>query len=347
MAQIDKPNLYFDTKLYSGNGSTQSITGVGFQPDLVWVKRRDSANENRITDAVRGVTKEIYADLTTPEATNSIGLTSFNSNGFSVGSNSGYNSGSGTYVAWNWKANGAGSANTDGTINSTVSANTTAGFSIIKYTGTGSNATVGHGLGAVPGMILFKCTNDAQNWRVYHRGMDTSAPEDYALILNNNSVRDNDNTAFNDTAPTTITFGLGTTATINQNGNIHIAYAFAEKKGFSKFGSYTGNGNADGTFIYTGFKPAFVILKCSSAVSKWLILDNKRPTSGSNPNNARLFADVTNAESTSSNMADFYSNGFKLRTTDTDHNANGATNIYMAFAENPIVGSNDVPATAE
>ena len=343
MAQINKPSDYFNTKLYTGNGSTQSITGVGFQPDWCWFKRRDTGNANHaLLDAVRGVTKFIQSNTTAAEATSSNYLTSFNSDGFSLAGDGDVNENNANHVAWNWLGANGTSANTDGSISSTVSANTTSGFSIVSYTGTGSAATVGHGLSAVPNVIIIKRLDQASNWCVYHSGLGGA---DHNLFLNTTSAIQTDTAIWNNTLPTTSVFSLGNNIDANGSGVGHIAYCFADVLGFSKFGSYTGNGSADGSFIYTGFKPAFVMLKNSSANGKWLMMDSKRPTAApGNPNNARLFADVVNAESTASNMIDLLSNGFKLRTSDSDHNASGDINIYMAFAAQPLVGDN--PATA-
>ena len=345
MAQINKPGLHFSNKLYTGNGGTQSITGVGFQPDWTWIKYRDDNFGHRLYDSVRGVTKEIYSNNSGAESTVATGLTAFGTDGFTLGSSSGVNHNSGTYVSWNWKANGGTtSSNSDGTISSDVTVNSTAGFSIVKFTGTGSNATVGHGLGVAPACVIIKCTNDAQNWRVYHRGMDATAPEDFALILNNTTTRDNDNTAFNDTAPTSTTFSIGTSATINQNGNIMIAYCFAEKKGFSKFGSYTGNGSTNGPFIYTGFRPAFVIQREIGNTRDWTMIDDKRAPF--NVMDERLVPNESAAEVTN-NDTDFLSNGFKCRGNQTNTNGSNGSYIYMAWAANPLVGTNNVAGTAK
>ena len=345
MAQINKPGLHFNTKTYTGNGGTNAITGVGFQPDWVWIKSRGDTSNHRMYDAVRGGTKTLYSNLNNAEGTNSDAITSFDTDGFTLGANAQSNGNGLSLVSWNWKANGGTtSSNSDGTISSNVTVNSTAGFSIVKFTGTGSNATVGHGLGVAPACVIIKCTNDAQNWRVYHRGMDATAPEDYALILNNTTTRDDDNTAFNDTAPTSTTFSIGTSATINQNGNIMIAYCFAEKKGFSKFGSYEGNGNVDGTFIYTGFKPAFVIQRETGNTRDWTMIDNKR--SPFNVMDERLVPNENAAEVTN-NDTDFVSNGFKCRRDQTNTNGAGGSYIYMAWAANPLVGTNNVVGTAE
>ena len=338
---IKKPSDYFNTKLYTGNGSTNALTGVGFQPDFTWIKSRSNAENHNLFDAVRGATKRIRSNGAEAEDTRTTSLTAFDSDGFTLGSGSQVNTSGWTFASWNWKANGQGSSNTDGSINTTyTSANTTAGFSIIKYAGTGSSGTIGHGLSATPKVLLIKEIDGAEGWRVWHRNAPNYSTK--ALQLNSTSAEFSQTNWIGTVDNSIIT--LGTDSSINTSGNNYICYAFAPKTGYSKFGSYTGNGNADGTFIYTGFSPAFVMMKNASQAGKWLMMDNKRPTSGGNPNNARLFADVSNAESTTSNMIDMLSNGFKVRTSDTDHNASGDTNIYMAFAQEPLVGDN--PATA-
>jgi hypothetical protein len=275
-------------------------------------------------------------------------LSSFETDGFGVtdGStdNAYWNNNTATYVAWNWLANGAGVSNTAGSITSTVSANTTSGFSIVSYTGTGANATVGHGLGSAPKMVIFKNRdNGTQEWDTYHVGLTNAT---YFIQLNSSNAQSNTNGAlrFNSTAPSTNYFSVGTATTTNESGSAMIAYCFAEKKGFSKFGSYTGNGNADGTFVYTGFKPAFVIVKISSGTTNnWTIMDNKINTY--NTVTTYLIADTSGAQGTDM-VLDFLSNGFKPRATFNSVNGSGYTYIYMAFAENPFVTSSGVPATA-
>ena len=337
---IDKPSDYFNTKLYTGNGGTQSITGVGFQPDLNWTKGRNVCTFHMLTDAVRGVTKAIQSNTSTAEQTFASGLTSFNSDGFTAGNSNDIN-GNYNYVSWNWKANGTGSANTDGTISSTVSANTTSGFSIVSWTGNGSaGATVGHGLGSTPKMIIVKRRNTAAQWNVYHESLGNTG----ALYLNDTRTFNVVAGFWNNTSPNSTTFTLGTDAAGNASGDTYIAYCFAEKKGFSKFGSYVGNGNADGTFVYTGFKPAWVMIKASSTAQSWQMSDNKRDTF--NAVDHRLRPNESGAESTSPEWIDFCSNGFKLRNNDVAWNGSGQTYIFMAFAENPLVGTNNIPATA-
>ena len=341
---INKSTDNFNTVTYTGNGSTNAITGVGFQPDFTWIKRRDGGTtSHQLFDAVRGVTKRLYSNTTDAENTNATTLTAFGTDGFTVGSNTGVNPNGNGVVAWNWKAGtGAGSANTDGSINTTyTSVNTTAGFSISKYTGNGTTgATVGHGLGAIPKWIIVKrLDSGTTNFQVYHSSMGA---EKY-IQLNTTSGQSDSDVLWNDTAPTNQVFSLGNYSHVNYNGSPHIAYCFAEKTGYSKFGSYTGNGNADGTFVYTGFKPAFIMQKKTSGTSDWVIYDNKRDTS--NVVTQELKPNSNAAESSNTNI-DILSNGFKQRANYAYTNNSGATYIYIAFAEAPLVGSNNVPCTA-
>ena len=344
---IKNPGLYFNTKLYTGNGSTNAITGVGFQPDWVWIKSRGDTGWHSSTDAVRGVNKELYQNANSAEATDTDALTAFGTDGFTVGADNSYNTNNINYASWNWKAGtGQGSSNTDGSINTTyTSVNTTAGFSISKFTGTGANATVGHGLGAVPKMIIVKNLIDTEPWVVYHAGIDATAPQDYHLRLNTTDARVNEAEVWNDTAPTSSVFSLGSSGAPNGSGDATIAYCFAEKTGYSKFGSYTGNGSADGTFVYTGFKPAFVMVKnVNSGVQGWLMFDDERPSY--NVRDKFIVANLNQAEATSSNHSmDLLSNGFKIRGNDGGVNGSGNTLIFMAFAEEPLIGDN--PATAK
>jgi type II secretory pathway pseudopilin PulG len=346
MAIIDKPSDYFNTVLYTGNGGTQSITGLDFAPDWVWLKCRNRVEENVVFDVIRGATKKIYPNLTSAESTEVNTLTSFNSDGFSLGSAGLSNSSGDTFASWNWLANGAGSANTDGSISSTVSVNTTSGFSIVSYTGTGSNATIGHGLGVAPAMVIIKNYSTAINWSVNSQPLNASLG-DYTRYLTldaTSAVSGPGNTQYQNSAFTSSVFNVGTNATTNGNGNSIIAYCFANVQGFSKSGIYTGNGNADGTFVYTGFKPAFVMLKKTSDTGNWQMFDDKRV--GYNPDNDVLRANLTNVECTSCVEIDMLSNGFKLRNTDGDGNTSGGSYIYMAFAENPFVTSTAIPACA-
>jgi len=341
---INKSTDHFNTKLYTGTHSSsgaQSITGVGFQPDWCWLKNRSSNGyDNRTYDSVRTATKLLNTNLTNVEGTDAQGLTAFGTDGFTVGTSNGDNNNGDNYVSWNWKANGAGSANTDGSINSTVSANTTAGFSIVSYTGTGSNASVGHGLGVAPSMIIVKSRSSTDWWICYHK---TQGATKYIALNFSNAVATNSG-IWNDTEPTSSVFSIGTNGGTNGNGNNYIAYCFAEKTGYSRFGSYVGNGNADGAFIHTGFKPKFVFLKNTTNGNRGVIYDNKRL--GYNPNNYSLGADVNLAEESSSwTLIDTYSNGFKCRSTDGSQNASNNTYIYMAFGQS-LVGTNNIPATA-
>jgi len=338
---IDKPTDYFNTVLYSGNATARSITGVGFQPDWVWIKGRTTAYNNTLFDAIRGATKRLYSNGTDAESTQSVTLTSFDSDGFSLGNNASVNSATSTFVAWNWLASNTTASNTDGSITSTVSANTTSGFSIVSFTGTGSNATVGHGLGAIPKIVIIKNRDRASGW---HVGGDAIGSVNQYLNLNDTNAIDSASTGFQSFSSTT--FGIGSDTDWNASGESIIAYCFSEKKGFSKFGSYTGNGNADGTFIYTGFKPAFLIVKRTDSTGSWIMKDNKRP--GYNVNGSYFVANDSLAESTGSgNVAsDELSNGFKIRGTSSSLNTSGGTYIYMAFASNPFVTSGGIPTTA-
>jgi len=461
-SSITNPGDYFNTVLYTGNGGTQSITGVGFQPDYVWLKERASdAVDHKNVDSVRGATKKLESNTNEVEGTATTTVTSFDSDGFSLGSSGATNENSDTYVSWNWLAGGTapavtyvvkvvsdsgnkyrfddfgtsavtlelqeggtytfdqsdssnathplrfytaadktggeyttgvtttgtpgssgaqtvitvaasaptlyyqcsshsgmggqantnstfGSSNFAGSYQSLVSVNTTAGFSIVTYSGTGSNATVGHGLGAIPEVMLVKeRTGSANDWAVYHH-KNTSAPETDYLILNENNATADGNTTWNDTAPTSTVFSIGTGSTTNRSGSTYVAYCFVGKQGYSKFGGYTGNGNADGAFVYTGFKPAWVMVKVTNDGDNWHIIDNKRDPF--NTMDSHLFANQNYVEVTdASYYFDMLSNGFKPRSTNNAFNASGKPYVYMAFAENPFVANDSgtvVPSTA-
>jgi len=342
MAYISfQPNDYFNTKLYTGTGSSNAQTGVGFQPDWIWLKNRSSSSNHHLVDAVRGITKELRSNLSNSEATDDQLITAFGSDGFTLGTSGSGNTNGDNYASWNWKANGAGSSNTDGSITSTVSASATSGFSIVKYVGTGSNATIGHGLGAVPSVVFVKKTSGTGDWIGYFKALGNTKN----ARLNETDAADTNSTVWNSTTPTSSVFSVGTFGETNGSGDTFVAYCFAEKTGFSKFGSYTGNGSADGAFIYTGFKPAlFVVKRYDSSGEYWNVLDNKR--NPENPADDFLYWSENSAEGVKSSKIDFVSNGIKIRGTDGAFNNSSGSYIYMAFAEEPLVASNGTPATA-
>ena len=340
---IDDPTLYFSTTLWSGNSTDDRnivVDGTGMQPDWVWIKERTNAGYHFTFDSVRGATKNLHTNTTQAESTQADALQTFNSNGFQIGTDGDINNSGDTYVSWSWKAGGTASSNTDGSITSSVSANTTAGFSIVSYTGTGANATVGHGLGVAPSMIIVKNRDNADNWTVYH-GTQGGTKVQWLNLTNATATESG---WWNNTDPTSSVFYIGTQNGVNKSGDNLIAYCFAEKKGYSKFGSYAGNSSTDGTFIYTGFKPALVIFKSTAGTESWSMVDNKRDTDNVVKN--QLFPNLTIAEETTNNVMDFCSNGFKMRNSDSRYNLSGYTYIYMAFAENPFVTSTGIPTTA-
>ena len=327
---IDDPSAYFQTALYTGDGNAQTITNDGnsdLQPDWVWISMRSHADNKIWYDSVRGVTKRLVSNLSSAEATVSDMVTAFNSDGFSVGTNSNVTGDTKTFVGWQWKEN------------------VDAGFDIVSYTGSGSAKTVSHSLSAVPKMIIVKARSSSGQWTVQHGSLgatkwtelDSTAATDFSAAI------------WNNTEPTSSVFTVGTNARTNANGTTYIAYLFAEKKGFSKMGSYKGNGNADGNFIYLGFKPALIILKGSSGSGSnenWSMYDNKRL--GYNVDNNVLYPNTNEAEATSDDI-DILSNGFKIRRATGLLNDSGVTYIYYAVAENPFVTSTDngsIPATA-
>ena len=355
MAIIDDPSAYFQTTLYTGNGGTNAITNTGnsdLQPDWIWFKRRDGADNHILFDVIRGVTKGIYADLDNAEDNLADSLASFNSDGFTLGadtaSGGSINGSSETNVAWCWKAgtsftNDASSTGI-GSMDSAGSVNEEAGFAIVSYTGNETASTLKHGLSTVPQMIIVKGLISARDWIVGHH---TQGWTKSAMLNEANAF--SSQTHWNNTAPTSSVFTIegGSNSNVNTNNAGYIAYCFAEKQGYSKFGSYAGNQNNDGTFVYLGFKPAFVMVKRYSAgnptATNWVILDNKRDTE--NTVDKWLYANASDAEYTaSSGETDFVSNGFKIRGTGSYYNDSGHNYIYMAFAEQPLVGDN--PATA-
>ena len=341
---INKSSDYFNTKLYTGTGSTQSITSVGFQPDMNWHKTRTRTGYNHcIVDSVRGATKLLKPNLDQAENTVADSLTSFDTDGFTLGadaSNGETNKSGDNYASWNWKANGAGSANTVGSVSSTVSVNATSGFSIVSWQGTDANASVGHGLSKAPTMVFYKTRGLGESWVVYNKQIGAGNK----LILNDTSASSSSSTNFqNGLDPNNSVFYVGANAT-NKNTPM-IAYCFTDVQGYSKIGSYTGNGNADGTFVYTGFKPAFVMIKRTDTTDNWKIIDNRRI--GYNGGTYFLDANRNVAEETTvPAYFDILSNGFKARNSWSPINASGGTYIYMAFASAPLVGTNNVPCTA-
>ena len=349
---INKSSDYFETLLSTGDGGSQTFTGLDFQPDFVWSKRRQT-HAHQLYDSVRtaGSGKALQSESIATEGGDggTYGyLSSFTSDGFAstAGSsnNNYFNASGGTYAFWNWKAGTAVSGNTGGSGTAktyTGSVNTTSGFSIIKYTGNQTAGhTIPHHLGVAPSMILTKLiSGDTSGWYAYHKSLGNTGN----IFLNTTAAVSNSGAWWNSTTPTSSVFTLGDQTGNNSNSNPLIAYCFAEKQGYSKFGSYTGNGNADGTFIYTGFKPAFLIIKKTNAAKNWFLHDNKRL--GYNPSNGYVNPNSNAAEYAGTDL-DMVSNGFKMRSTGGGHNESGHTYIYMAFAEAPLVGTNNVPCTA-
>ena len=342
-ATISKPGLHMNTKLYTGNGGSQSVTGVGFQPDWVWCKKRNASEQHALFDSVRGIKKILETDTTDAEETHNDSLLTFDSDGFSFGGMARTNTNGHTYASWNWKAGGASSSNSNGSITSTVSANTTAGFSVVTFGN--YNGTVGHGLSQAPEMIIVKNRDDnSTNWYVYHKNLPTgSAGQGSYMTLNTNDSYSDSSGIWSNTAPTNQVFSIGSSVVNNAN---YVAYCLHSVKGFSKIGTYTGNGNADGTFVYTGFKPAFVMVKVVSRGDQyWQIKDSKRDTF--NVRQKNLYPNQPIAEQ-STNPQDFLSNGFKPRTNLNGTNGGGETYIYMAFAAEPFVANvgQSLPTTA-
>ena len=348
---IDDGSEYFQIATWTGNGSTQSITNGGnsnLQPDWIWTKRRDSSGQNHHgIDSTRGASKAMVLNDTDQEATKSNGITAFNSDGFSVGTDTNFNNNTTTYVGWQWKANGGSTTTNDasstgvGDQDSVYQANTTAGFSIVTYTGTGSdNEDYAHGLGASPELIIIKAKDASTGWSVNHisKGMTSGYLQlqaDSAFTSASNNVK----------AVSSTIFRLGVDSWVNGDGVNFVGYFFKSIQGYSKFGSYKGNANADGPFIYTGFKPAWVMTKNTSNAGGWAIMDSGR--SPFNVMNEYLIANTADTESSGQDFdIDSVSNGFKVRYTNGNYNANGDTIIYIAFAEHPFVSSKGVPVTA-
>jgi len=345
---IDDPTIYFNTVLFTGTASgNKAVTGVGFQPDWVWTKNRVDAYGHNLYDSVRGVGKYLNSNESAAESTSATSMVSFDSDGFTVGTGDNVQYSSNNGVSWNWKAGGSASSNSNGSITSSVSANTTAGFSIVSYTGNGTDgATVGHGLTS-PKLVLIKDRDNDTPWLMYGFPNHPTFTTDGDLIKLNltDALVSNDSTTELSIGSSTVTF-VDAGSAINASSTDFIMYCFQEIKGYSKFGSFTGNGNADGTFVYLGFKPAFVIAKLSSGSGQdWQITDNKR--NSFNTVDKLLYANGSNAEVTSgSHPIDYLSNGFKCRGTGDGNNGSGKTYIYMAFAEAPFVTSTGIPTTA-
>lgn len=327
---------YMAASLYTGTGANQTVSNavnsISFQPDWVWIKSRSAATDNKLTDSVRGTTKALISNTTGAETTDTNGLTAFGSSGFTVGTDTVYNNSGATYVGWQWKGGGTAVSNTAGSITSSVSANTTAGFSVVTYTGTGANATVGHGLGVAPSMvIIFERSPGGDDHIVYHSGLTSNQ---YAIRLNTTAAQTGPFANYwNSTSPTSTVFSVGTSGESNQSTATYVAYCFSAITGYSAFGSYTGNGSTDGPFIYLGFRPRFVLWKRSDSTGSWYIQDTSR-----NPYNQAtlsLYPNLADAETSGDDM-DYLSNGFKVRDTFAYINASGGTYIYAAFAENPF-----------
>jgi len=347
---IDDAGSFFSPTLYAGNGTAygsggNAITGVGFQPDFTWIKSRTTAEEHVLTDAVRGVTKIIRTTGTYAESTAAEGLNVFGSDGFTIGSSDQFNTNTEDYVSWNWKM-GTTSGIGSGDITPTgYSFNTTSGFSVVAYTGTLSGsgtATVPHGLGIAPKMVITKELNGTSAWYVQHAELSTPS---YRLYLNDTSAQADGSGNGVMSAPTSVVFDTNWGGGLNESGQTYIAYCFAPVQGFSAFGEFKGNGNADGPFIYTGFRPAFLLIKIysGSGTGVWTIIDNKRD--GYNYANPFLKADQSSTENATGTV-DLVSTGFKLRSSEFQTNADGKSILYAAFAESPFVNSSSVPTNA-
>ena len=353
MAYISfQPTDFFTPKIYTGTGASNALTGLGFQPDFIWIKDRDGGNGQMWTDAVRGAGVHLESDGQHADITQAEGVTSFDCDGFTLGTYSGMNSSGVAFANWSWKA-GTTSGLSGGTITpSSYSISATSGFGIYKYSGTGSAGTIAHGLGTEPKCVIVKKTTALDSWWVYHFNThsDTSTSGQYYNVLNTTAVRATNSGAWNNTNPTSTLIHLGDGGNVNSSGSDYIMYAFAPKPGFSNIGGFKGNNNTNGPFCYTGFRPAMVIIKNASGTEAWNCWDNKRNTPVGSKNAAYtvLEPNSTAAETSGSTgqVIDMLSNGFKVRTTSTEVNQSGCDSIYLAFAEFPLVSSNSKIGTA-
>ena len=331
-----QPKDNFNCTLYDGSASAQSITGVGFQPDFVWLKRRNSTRGHTVFDSIRGATYGIYPDANSAQSAGPQQLTAFDSDGFSLGTDDRVSASGNTYVSWNWKM-GTTSGLSGGTITpSSYSINATTGVGIYQYTGTGSNATIAHGLGEAPKLIIIKRSDASSQWSVYHYEVG----EAKHLALDTTIAEVTSSNYWNDTAPTSTVFSIGQGTDVNASGGTYMAYVYAEKRGFSRIGKYIGNNDTDGPFVFTGFKPGFVIMKSISGTDQWQMRDKKR---GFNAEIKTLYSDSTEGE-TSGDTIDLLSNGFRIYNNSSAQNA-AAGYAFWAFAEEPLVATNGDPAT--
>ena len=333
MPTINNGGQYMQAITYTGTGSTQTIA-VGFQPDFVWIKSRSAATDHKLTDSVRGVTKALISDTTGAETTDANGVTAFTSNGFTIGSDSVYNTNAATYVAWQWKAGGTSASNTNGSITSTVSVGATQGFSVVTYTLNNSTFTVGHGLGVAPNMIIVKDRDTTNNWDIYHSSIGAGSRLTFTT-----STPDVSSQVWNNTAPTSTVFSGNSAWWTNPSTSKMVAYCFAAVAGYSAFGSYTGNGSTDGPFVFTNFSPRWVMVKRTDTADDWFIIDTSRNTY--NVATSALYPNSSSSETSNGfyNL-DILSNGFKVRATNAVVNASGGTYIYACFASNPMKFSN-------
>jgi len=336
---INKHTAYFNTVLYTGNGSNgKAVTGVGFSPEFIWIKARSGTRNHNVWDIVRGNTKRLLPNTTGAETTET-SVTSFDSDGFTLDSGTTSNHSGTNFASWNWKANGAGSSNSDGSVTSTISASTASGFSIVTWTGTGATATIGHGLGVKPEMIWIKNTGAVENWIVYHKSIGSGNN----LKLNLADAQQDTTGAFNDTDPTTSVFTVHTNTNANQSGQVHVAYCFASKKGYSKVGNYIGSGETDGPFVYTGFAPQFVLFKRSTgSAGDWQLWDRTRDPF--NPTEKAIHPNAAGGASTDQDI-DMLSNGFKIRSNQGHLNNSTTSFPYLAIGQT-MVGTNDTPVVA-